>query len=116
MSAIGNVCLSGETGSARRAVRTTRMLNGKCRNFRYVTAIAATISVSYCVFYCHSQRWRFQTIPGCCLGLILIKLSSVAAAIITRMPARLSAICIASPSEMSTSAMWLASASRTPRQ
>ncbi len=57
-----------------------------------------------------------QTTPGCCLGLILIELSSVAAAIITRMPARLSAICMTSPSERSTSAMWLASASRTPRQ
>ena len=53
---------------------------------------------------------------GCRFGLILIKFNSVAAATITRIPARLSAICIAIPSEMSTSAMWLASASRTPRQ
>jgi hypothetical protein len=53
---------------------------------------------------------------GCRLGLILIEFSSVAAATITTVPARLSAIYIASPSEMLTSAMWLASASRTPRQ
>jgi hypothetical protein len=63
-----------------------------------------------------SELRGLQANGDCCLGLILIELSSVAAAIITRMPARLSAICIASPSEMSTSAMWLASASRTPRQ
>jgi len=52
----------------------------------------------------------------CCLGLMLIKFSSVAVAIIATMPPRLSAICIASPSEMSSSAMWLANASRTPTQ
>jgi hypothetical protein len=46
-----------------------------------------------------------KTFSVAALGLILIKFSSVAAAIITRVPARLSAICIASPSEMSTSAM-----------
>ena len=50
------------------------------------------------------------------VGLMLIKFSSVAVAIIATMPARLNAICIASPSEMSSSAMWLANASRTPRQ
>jgi hypothetical protein len=32
------------------------------------------------------------------------------------MPTRLTAICIASPSEMSNSTMWPANASRTPRQ
>jgi hypothetical protein len=47
---------------------------------------------------------------------MLIKFSSVAVAIIAKMPPRLSAICIASPPEMSSSAMWLANASRTPRQ
>jgi len=63
-----------------------------------------------------SRIVAIKAISAAALGLILIKFSSVAAAIITRAPARLSAICIASPSEMATSAMWLASASRTPRQ
>ena len=52
----------------------------------------------------------------CCLGLMLIKFSSVAVAIIATMPPRLSAICIASPSEMWSSVVWLANANRTPRQ
>src|SRR6266849_5349598 len=63
-----------------------------------------------------SQSCATATDRGCCLDLILIELSSAAAAIITRMPARPSAICIASPSEMSSRAMRLAIASRTPRQ
>jgi hypothetical protein len=50
------------------------------------------------------------------LGLILIKLSSAAAAISTTMPPTLIASCIASSSEMLSSAIWPASASRTPRQ
>jgi len=41
----------------------------------------------------------------CCLGLMLIKFSSVAVATIAMMPPTLSAICIASPFEMSSSAM-----------
>jgi hypothetical protein len=57
-----------------------------------------------------------KTYCDCCLGLMPIKLSSAAVAIIAPMPPRLSAICITSPSEMSTSAMWLANASRTARQ
>ena len=63
-----------------------------------------------------SRTAAIMTILVAVLGLILITFSSVAAAINARVPARLSANCIASPSEMSTSAMWLASASRTPRQ
>jgi hypothetical protein len=51
-----------------------------------------------------------------CLGLMLIEFSSVAVAIIAAMPTRLNAICIASPSEMSSSATWLANVKRTPRQ
>ena len=38
------------------------------------------------------------------MGLVLIEFNSVAVAIIAAMPARLSAICIASPSEMTSSA------------
>ena len=56
------------------------------------------------------------SIADCCLGLILIKFSSIAVAIIAAMPTRLTAICIASPSEMSNSTMRPANASRTPRQ
>src|SRR5205807_8838736 len=89
----------------------------KCRHFRYVIAIAGRdLGELLRLALPFSEIRGLQDNRGCCLGLILIELSSVAAAIITRMPARLSAICIASPSEMSTSAMWLASASRTPRQ
>jgi len=40
---------------------------------------------------------------------MLTKFSSAAVAIIATMPTRLSAICVASPPEMSSSAMWLAS-------
>jgi hypothetical protein len=50
------------------------------------------------------------SIADCCLGLILIKFSSIAVAIIAAMPTRLTAICIASPFEMLNSAMWLANA------
>jgi hypothetical protein len=50
------------------------------------------------------------------LGLTLIKLSSAAAAISTTMPPTLIASCIASSSEVLSSAIWPASASRTPRQ
>ena len=57
-----------------------------------------------------------QKYYDCCLVFMPIKLSSAAVAIIAPMPPRLSAICIASPSEMSSSAMWLANASRTLRQ
>jgi hypothetical protein len=46
----------------------------------------------------------------------LIRFSSVALTIIAMMPPTLNAICIASPSEMSSSAMWLTKASKTPRQ
>ena len=56
------------------------------------------------------------SIADCCLGLILIKFSSIAVAIIAAMPTRLTAICIAGPSEMSNSTMWPANVSRTPRQ
>jgi hypothetical protein len=91
--------------------------NAKCRHFRYVIAIAGRdLGELLRLALPFSEIRGLQDNRGCRLGLILIELSSVAAAIITRMPARLSAICIASPSEMSTSAMWLASASRTPRQ
>src|SRR6476660_2858565 len=41
-----------------------------------------------------------KAISAAALGLLLIKFNSVAAAISTRMPPRLSAICIANPSEM----------------
>ena len=51
-----------------------------------------------------------------CAGLVLIEFNSVAVAIIAATPARLRAICIASPSEISSSAMRLAYAKRTPRQ
>jgi hypothetical protein len=64
----------------------------------------------------YSRAAHVSAADYCRLGLMLIKFSSVAAAIITAMPTRLTASCIASPSEMSDSAMWLANASRTPRQ
>jgi hypothetical protein len=44
-------------------------------------------------------------LADCCLGLMLIKFSSVAVATIAMMPPTLSAICIANPFEMSSSAM-----------
>ena len=49
-------------------------------------------------------------------GLVAIKPSNVAAKIIVPIPPRLSVTCIASPLEMSSSAMWPANASRTPTQ
>ena len=47
---------------------------------------------------------------------MLIRLNSVALTIIAMMPPTLSAICIKSPFEMSSSAMWLTNANRTLRQ
>ncbi len=49
-------------------------------------------------------------------GLMLIEFSSVAVAIIAAMPAKLNAICIASPSEICSNATWLANVKITPRQ
>jgi len=90
--------------------------NAKRRHFRYVVGIAVAISVSPASSSAILRARGRQANGGCCLGLIRIEPSSVAAAIITRMPAKLSAICIASSSEMLTSVIWLASARRTPRQ
>ena len=63
-----------------------------------------------------SSRRCVLSIADGCLGLVLIRLNSFAAAIIATMPVALSAICIASPFETSSSTKWLANASRTPRQ
>jgi hypothetical protein len=64
----------------------------------------------------HSQEIMVFPPTVFAAGLIRIEFRNVAAAIMTKMPARLSVICMASPSEISISTMWPASASRTPMQ
>ncbi len=106
-SSRGARCLSGERydGQSRRSlssgpIAAVRQAPVAPEQFRFASRV--TSAVWMCIV---CNEIGCQEDGSRCLGLVLIELSIVAAAISTRMPKKLSAICIAISSEMFTSAM-----------